>query len=35
MGNTTASPTHEQLFVGGGNNRKCGRNPERIAQQQR
>lgn len=34
MGNTTASPTHEQLF-GGGNNRKCGRNPERIAQQQR
>lgn len=36
MGNTTASPTHEQLFGGGGgNNRKCGRNPERIAQQQR
>lgn len=32
MGNTTVSPTHEQLFGGGGgNNRKRGRNPERIA----
>ena len=37
MGNTTVSPTHEQLFGGGGggNNRKRGRNPERIAQPQR
>ena len=35
MGNTTVSPTHEQLFRGGGNNRKRGRNPERIAQPQR
>lgn len=34
MGNTTVSPTYEQLF-GGGNNRKRGRNPERIAQPQR
>lgn len=36
MGNTTVSPTREQLFGGGGgNNRKRGRNPERIAQPQR